>query len=328
MLRIRLLQVPFRLLRCAVLLACGLVCACQSAPQSKELASNWPIPLATAAMVDEVPFFAQDRYQCGPAALATVLVASGLEITPAALVDQVYLPGRQGSLQVEIAAAARQHERVVYQLAPELSVLLTEISAGNPVLVLQNLGLNSLPRWHFAVVKGFDRDSGELLLNSGLIENYRVAMTIFERTWARAGHWGITVTPANRLPATATATEYLSSLVDLEVSNSDFRVLEQAYQTGLRKWPDNIGLLMGYGNLLLTGEHYPQAIHLYRQVLELQADYAPAHNNLAQSLLQDRQPLAAQNHARLAVNYGGRFSELYARTLDEINSTISREGSN
>ena len=81
-------------------------------------------------------------------------------------------------------------------------------------------------------------------------------------------------------------------------------------------------------NLLLTGEHYPQAIHLYRQVLELQADYAPAHNNLAQSLLQDRQPLAAQNHARLAVNYGGRFSELYARTLDEINSTISREGSN
>ncbi|MEO7385334.1 MAG: hypothetical protein ABIX37_00195, partial [Gammaproteobacteria bacterium] len=44
-----------------------------------------------------VPFFPQTIHQCGPAALATVLGASGVIATPDELAPLVYLPGRRGS---------------------------------------------------------------------------------------------------------------------------------------------------------------------------------------------------------------------------------------
>ena len=58
-----------------------------------------PVELTT------VPFFPQEEYQCGPAALATVLTWTGVNVTPAELAPQVYLPERQGSLQLEIGRA-------------------------------------------------------------------------------------------------------------------------------------------------------------------------------------------------------------------------------
>ena len=63
--------------------------------------------LPATAMVD-TPFFPQEQHQCGPAALATVLVWSGVHTSPEALTDEVYLPGREGSLQIEMVAATRR----------------------------------------------------------------------------------------------------------------------------------------------------------------------------------------------------------------------------
>ena len=45
------------------------------------------------------PFFPQEDYQCGPAALATVLRAGGAGGDAESLQPQVYLPARAGSLQ-------------------------------------------------------------------------------------------------------------------------------------------------------------------------------------------------------------------------------------
>ena len=71
------------------------------------------------------------------------------------LVAQIYLPERKGSLQPEIIAAVRRYDRVPYRIEPALPALLAELRAGRPVLILQNLGLRSLPRWHYAVVIGY-----------------------------------------------------------------------------------------------------------------------------------------------------------------------------
>ena len=40
-----------------------------------------------------MPFFAQTEFQCGPAALATILAAAGASVTPEALADAVYIAG-------------------------------------------------------------------------------------------------------------------------------------------------------------------------------------------------------------------------------------------
>ena len=76
-----------------------------------------PVELSNTA------FFPQDEYQCGPAALATVLHSAGVAAQPDALAKQVYLPARRGSLQPELAAATRRAARVPYLIPPNLQAL-------------------------------------------------------------------------------------------------------------------------------------------------------------------------------------------------------------
>src|SRR3990167_1837018 len=81
-------------------------CATQ---QTQALLETHPWQLPQQMELDEVQFYQQDVYQCGPASLAMVLDAGGVKVTPQELTPQVYLPGREGSLQVEMLAATRRN---------------------------------------------------------------------------------------------------------------------------------------------------------------------------------------------------------------------------
>jgi len=87
--------------------------------------------------LNDIPFHAQEAYQCGPAALSIMLNTRGIQATPDELVDRVYLPARGGTLQVEMVSAARERGLLVYPLEGALDALMEEIEAGNPVLVMQ-----------------------------------------------------------------------------------------------------------------------------------------------------------------------------------------------
>ena len=148
-----------QLLLCAFLAGCA-----QFVPQTIALRSVWPPDVARMVELRHVPFFPQSEYQCGPASLATIMNAAGARVDPNDLVDQVYLPARQGSLQVEMLAAPRRHGLVGWQMPANYDALLREVAAGRPVLVLQDLGIWPFTKWHYAVVVGFDYESGELYL--------------------------------------------------------------------------------------------------------------------------------------------------------------------
>ena len=170
-------------LRLWVLLLALLAGGCaQMVPQTIALRTGWPAGVAQSTEIAGVPFFPQEEYECGPAALATVLDFSGAHTTPEALVPQVYLPGRHGSLQLELLAASRRHDRVPYVLAPRYADLLREVAAGHPVLVLQDVGLVGT-QWHYAVVNGFDYPSGTVLLRSGRRARQEMPFTAFERSF-------------------------------------------------------------------------------------------------------------------------------------------------
>ena len=148
------------------ILAAALLAGC-AAPQVSGLIEQRPAGLADSAEIAATPFFPQEDYQCGPAALAAALVHAGRDATPELLLPQVYLPGRKGSLQAEMLAATRRQELVAFVLAPRLEDLLRELAAGTPVLVLQNLAPWPVDVWHYAVVVGYDHDKGEVILRSG-----------------------------------------------------------------------------------------------------------------------------------------------------------------
>jgi len=304
------------------LLCMMLLIGCATPPQSALLFNQTPDTFQRAVTVSDVPFFPQEDYQCGPAALATVLGSSQLNIHPDELVPLVYVPERQGSFQIEMVAAARSFGRLAYQIAPSLDAMFTEINHGRPVLVMQNLGLNWYPQWHFAVVKGYDLQRRIVVMNSGLIEDYELSLATFERTWARADHWAVLVLPAGEVPQTAQADRYFSAAAALETSNPH-EVTARAYEGGLQRWPQDSRLLMAYGNLLHAQGDIGAAAEQFRMTIDYDPEYAPAYNNLAQILLQQGELPTALALADKAVALGGDFIANYLRTREQIAAALN-----
>lgn len=139
----------------AVLVMLVTLGGCAATPMTDRLIASPPQGLPTVAELTEVPFFAQTQYFCGPAALATVLNASGLETSPDRLADSVYTPGRQGTLQSEIITGARRQGRLALPIR-DMGEAFANVAEGRPVLILQNLALEIVPQWHYAVLVGFE----------------------------------------------------------------------------------------------------------------------------------------------------------------------------
>jgi len=306
-----------RLVPGGVLLSLLLLGGCASQLQATGLLRAPPDGLAQAVELKQVPFFPQERYQCGPAALATVLNWSGVTIKPEHLRDEVYLPQRHGSLQVELTAAARHHKRVPYVLAQDLKAVLDEVRAGHPVLVLLNLGLSWYPVWHYAVVVGFDLQRDAVLMRSGTQRREEISLELFERTWRRSRRWAVVVMSPERLPATAQQLPYLRTVLAIE-QLGDWRTALQAYGAAWRRWPDSSGAGMGVGNSAYAGGDYALAAATYRRVLDRHPGFAPALNNLAQTLVRMGDLAAGERYAREAVAAGGADGGIYMETLREI----------
>lgn len=271
-------------------------------PQMTAL-ERWPADLPASAQISNVPFYAQDDYQCGPAALAMAANAVGLQLTPEELVDQVYLPARKGSLQIEMLATGRRHGLLTYPIKPTMEALLHEVAAGNPVIVLQNLSLSFAPVWHYAVVIGFDRADNTLTLHSGLTERMEMSLFTFERTWARSNHWAMLTLPPTRLPATAEPESYAASAAALERNAP--RAAQAAYATALQTWPTHRTLWLGAGNTAYTLGQLDAALQAYRKLVALHPEFADAWNNLAQALLEKGKISEASTAISQAVSLGG-----------------------
>ncbi|HET7201397.1 MAG TPA: PA2778 family cysteine peptidase [Burkholderiales bacterium] len=267
--------------------------------------------------MDTVPFYAQEQYQCGPAALAMVLEAGGLRVDPETLRPEVYLPDRHGSLQIEMLAAARRNGFVAVELNPSLSDLIAEIAAGNPVVVLQNLALDWHPVWHYAVAVGYDLSAQRIVLHSGMERRMEMPLATFERTWKRSGYWAMLALPPGRLPASIKAADYLGAVAKLEKAGPRGSA-HAAYQRALERWPDQLTALIGLGNTAYRAGDLQEAEQAFRRATVAHPESAAAHNNLAQTLADLDRYDEALAEARVAVGLGGPFETTSVHTLDAI----------
>jgi tetratricopeptide (TPR) repeat protein len=280
-------------------------------PQVSNLQARWPTDLPLKTELTQVPFFAQEDFECGPAALAMVAQAAGVKVIPEALVSQVYLPGRKGSLQPEMLAATRRQGLMAYPLKPAFEDVLREVAAGHPVLVFQNLSFPVYPVWHYAVVVGFDREQQLLRMHSGRTERMDISWSAFERTWARGHYWAMLALKPTELPATADAATYTSAATALERVNAASS--QKAYHTALRRWPDDRAALLGAGNTAYALGQREAAAKAYRQTVTMHPDFADGWNNLAQVLLElGRRVEAGKAIARAVALAGPRLSEYLA----------------
>ncbi|MBI3900465.1 MAG: PA2778 family cysteine peptidase [Gammaproteobacteria bacterium] len=282
--------------------------------QSERLA---PAAFLEPVELTAVPFFPQTEYQCGPAALATVLTWAGTPVTPEQLTPQVYLPERRGSLQLELQAAVRRYGKIPYVLRPTFETLLTEVAAGHPVVVFQNLGLSWYSKWHYAVVVGFDRNRNALLLRSGVEQRHAISFTVFERTWRRGDYWAMAVLPPTELPKTAEEVPYLQSVATLERLKR-WQETRVAYETTLTRWPNSLGAWLGLGNSRYALRDLSGAEQAYRAAVTAHPASGDALNNLAQTLAEQGHWHDAETMARRAIAAAGPRLDAYEATLTDI----------
>jgi len=273
-----------------------------------------------------VPFFPQTEYDCGPAALATVLAESGLAITPGELLPTVYTAGLTGSLQAEMLAAARSEGRLPILVEPTTQGLFDLVAAGHPVLVLQNLRLPRSPAWHYAVVVGRESESGRVILRSGEEPRKRQRARRFAQTWSLADNWGFVVVRPGEIPDTVAPERYMRSVIESRhaLANTD---TDAAFEAALSRWPTEPMVLFLNAARLQERAELTGAAELYNRVLAIDSGHVAARNNLANVLLEQGCFASAEQQAQLALTQetaDGPFTAAILDTLAQIETASAQ----
>jgi tetratricopeptide (TPR) repeat protein len=186
------------------------------------------------------------------------------------------------------------------------------------VLVFQNRGLSWYPRWHFAVAIGYDLSAETIRLHSGTRKARSMPLDTFERTWARTGYWGMTVTSPARLPATAGANEVLEAAVALERSGHH-QAAASAFEAATGRWPERLGAWIGLANNRYRLGDLEGAAAALSQALERHPQAADAWNNLAMIRAELGNQAGAVKAARRAVELADEEgAATYRQTLWQV----------
>lgn len=316
------LSVAFSLAKYSFLaVSAYLLVACASMPL--DLHDARLIGLAQTHEIKNIPFYPQVEDQCGPSSLATMLGVQGIDVSPEELRGKLYIPGKEGAVTTEMIARARRFGMLVYPLEPDFIDVLTEVHAGNPVLVMQNLGFNWLPVWHFSVVMAYDLERRKLSLRSGVEYIHEVDFSLFQKTWRRADSWAVVITSPDKLPQTATAEGVINSASELE-QVGELKAALQSYQTILDKWPENSIAYFGAGNTAYALGQFQLAAGFFSDFLTIKPSSAIAWNNLAYSLAEH----GCLEEAKSAINCALKIDPDSQNLLDssqEINQFINHE---
>ena len=213
-----------------------LLSACQTPTQTKQILKQ-PPDIARQHLVPNVPFYSQEDFFCGPTTLAEVAGFYGLEQNPLQIAPNSFIPGLEGSLQIEMVAATRQLGLLAYAENGNMAQLLSLLAEDIPVIVLQNNAIALFPQWHYAVVIGYDLDTAELILHTGITEAHRLNFSTFERTWQRGQYWMLAMLPRDKSSKHLDPFIYAKACQDL-ISTQQSSAGVAALKTATQQWPD------------------------------------------------------------------------------------------
>jgi hypothetical protein len=306
------LSLPIQML--PVLILPALLSGCAATPR---LSPDTAGLLPDQAYVTGVPFHSQRDYQCGPASLAMALNASGVGVGVDQLIPQVFIPGREGSVQPEMMATVRRHQRISYPLDGGFDALLSEVNAGHPVVVLQNLSLPLWPMWHYAVVIGYDRQREHLVLHSGEQSRQVTGMGRFDATWARSGRWAMVALPPGQLPLSIGYRQATGSIAAFEATAGAEAALP-AWQLLVARWPGHAMGWFALGNALHASGNPQAAADAFEQSAKQDAGLAVAWLNLGLTQIGLGQRQQAITSLRRAAALPGQWQTQAEQALTEL----------
>lgn len=152
----------------------------------------WAVP-TTAKVLRDVPFYPQEKYQCGPASLAAVLNYYREAPDPEAIAEAIFDPKRRGTLSLDLALYTRERGFDARWYSGGPTDLIHQIDKGRPLLVLVDLGFGPIRRPHFMVAIGYSPQG--VIAHSGIQKNRFIAWNTFISRWERGEFWTLLVKP-------------------------------------------------------------------------------------------------------------------------------------
>lgn len=142
-------------------------------------------------ILNNVPFYPHEDYQCGPASLAGVLNYWGVNVTPDDIAKEIYSESLRGTLTVEMILYVQKKGLQSNKYKGGMEDLKRNIDSGYPLIVLVDYGFSLYQANHFMVVIGYS--SNGVIVNSGKNEGKFISEEEFIKAWERTKYWTLLI---------------------------------------------------------------------------------------------------------------------------------------
>ena len=149
------------------------------------------VPAPAPSIIDGVPFLPQEEDTCGPSSLAMVLGFLGRDVPTQEIVRETRTEGLKGTLITDLAAAARRRGLAAEVVDLDLPRLRERIVAGEPVILLVDLGVWNWSRPHYLVAYGWTPEG--VVAHSGGERGKVIPFSTLDGQWAKMGRLAIVV---------------------------------------------------------------------------------------------------------------------------------------
>jgi len=144
-------------------------------------------------MIQNVPFYPQEEFQCGPASLAGVLNHWNINVSPEEIASEIYSKSARGTLNIDMGLYVERIGLKARQYRGSLEDIKTKIDSGYPLIVLVDEGFLIYQKNHFMVVIGYGGEG--ILANSGREQGKFIPAKEFLKSWERTKFWTLWITP-------------------------------------------------------------------------------------------------------------------------------------
>jgi ABC-type bacteriocin/lantibiotic exporter with double-glycine peptidase domain len=143
--------------------------------------------------IDDVPFYQQETYQCGPASLAGVLNYWGINVKPQEIAEEIFSTSARGTLNIDMVLYAQKKGLKAQYYKGDREDIERKISDGFPMIVLVDFGFMVYQVNHFMVIIGFNGHG--VVVNSGKDQGRLLSWKDFEKAWEKTDFWTLFIAP-------------------------------------------------------------------------------------------------------------------------------------
>lgn len=173
---------------------CLLAVSC-SGPGRGALLKDISADPSAGSYIKGVPFFPQNEYMCGPAALASVIGYWGGKGGMKDVAKEVYEEKLKGTLPLDLFLYAKEKGFDAVYYKGSLADLKEKIDGGVPLILFLNLGYETYPVGHYIVVVGYSERSKAVMAHSATTEEEVFTYDDLLESWSKTGFSTLLVRP-------------------------------------------------------------------------------------------------------------------------------------